>query len=308
MLTETLQARSTTGKEQPWEEMKVNNELLSQGYLEVNPDKAERLKTCANTLTKLVFPDGTTKIAAWFCHVRLCPMCSWRRSLKVAAQMHAIMEAIKEKEDKPYVYIMLTLTQPNCLPEQLADEITRVLRAFSNLTKLTDFKKAIFGFYRAMEVTHNLNEDTYHPHIHAILAVQPSYFKSRNYISQARWSEMWRDCLGLTDTPIVHIQKVKGDTAKAVAEVAKYAVKSKDYIIPDDWELTVDSIRTLDTALNGRKFLSFGGIFRKWHKLLHLPDIEKTDLSDEINEPLPDGTRVVHYAWYSGYRQYGRVD
>lgn len=300
-----LQDISGTGKERPWREHKVANEYLAMAYEDVKPDKAARLRDCSTRLTFEKQDTGKLKLAgAFFCRVRLCPICTWRRSLKVAAQMNAIMDAIKA--DKPQAYIMLTLTQKNCQPEELDTEITRVLAAFSNLTKRKTFQKAVNGFYRAMEVTHNISGDTYHPHIHAVLAVNPSYFKSRDYLGHDAWVTLWQEVMKLDYAPTVDVRRIKGDTASAVAEVAKYAVKSGDYIIPDDWEMTVNTVRTLDAALHNRRFIAFGGVFKEFHKKLHLDDADAGDLlhveADE--KPAYNPEKIIHFAWYSGYRQY----
>lgn len=302
-----LQDESASGKERPWREHKMANELLSSAYDSVKPEKAKRLRECATRLTFEQLDNGKLRLRGMFnCRVRLCPVCTWRRSLKVAAQMHAIMNAIKA--DKPCSYILVTFTQKNCEPEDLQNEITLILRAFNNLTKLKAYQRAIHGYYRAMEVTHNISGDTYHPHIHAVFAVNRSYFTNKNYISQDQWVALWRQCLDLDYDPNVDVRRIKGDTARAVAEVAKYSVKTSDYLIPDDWEMTLNTVRLLDIALDNRRFVGFGGIFKEYHKKLHLDDAESGDLVNvdpddklEVNK-----SRLVHFAWYSGYRQYVR--
>ena len=306
MTTRVLQDRSRTGKDRPWGKHKAMNELLAAAYDDVRPDKAERLRTCATRLAFRPTDDGLKFAGTFFCRVRLCPMCSWRRSLKVAAQMNAIMDAIKA--DKPKSYILLTLTQRNCYPDELDESITGLLRAFNRLTELKDYKAAVLGYYRAVEVTHNLSEDTYHPHIHVVLCVNPSYFKSRNYVSQARWTELWRQCLRADYTPVVDVRKIKGDAAAAVAEVAKYAVKTKDYIIPDDWDMTSQTVWLLDRVLHRRRFVAFGGVFKDYHKKLNLDDAEDGDLVHVETDatPVKPDEHVIHFAWYSGYRQYLR--
>ena len=39
----------------------------------------------------------------------------------------------------------------------------------------------MLGYMRAIEVTYNQQEDTYHPHIHCIFAVKAQYF-TKGYI------------------------------------------------------------------------------------------------------------------------------
>lgn len=301
------------GRERPWRAHKMANEYLAMAYEDVRPDKAERLRACANELNFEILEDGRKKLrSAWFCRVRLCPMCTWRRSLKVAGQMKRIMDHIAAT-DKPLAYIFLTLTVKNCEDDGLSYTLTQILEAFGRLTKQKTFTDAVHGWYRGLEVTHNLdtkskNYNTYHPHIHAVLAVNQSYFKGRQYISQATWSEMWRKSLRVDYSLDVDVRKVKGDTAAAVAEAAKYSVKASDILVPDDWDLTVNTLRVLDAALDKRRLVAFGGIFKEIHAQLQLDDAEEGDLVKTSEDPDAGSSwRKYTYAWDSGYRQYGRI-
>ncbi len=182
-----------------------------------------------------------------------------------------------------------------------------------------------------MEVTHNLvsdspHYDTYHPHIHTLIAVNKSYFTSRDYLSHERWVEIWQKAMRLGYRPQVYIQKVKankvtpsgeaGGTAykaaslgKAVAELSGYGTKEKDIIIPDDWELTVETVRVLDKALANRRFVAFGGMMGDYHRKLQLDDPDDGDLVHvDGEEPAADeGVRYVWYGWFVGYRQYREI-
>ncbi|OAV64312.1 Replication protein [Bacteroidales bacterium Barb4] len=304
MTEDVLQDISSTGKVRPWREHKMHNELLALAYDEVNPDKAARLRTCATELGFVRTADGKLKLdSAWFCRVRLCPMCGWRKSLKVGAQMTQIMDAIKA--DRKLAYILVTFTVANCQPDELDATLTKMLHGFNNMTKRKAVKAATHGYYRGMEITHNIDSDTYHPHIHAVFAVNLSYFTNVDYLAQYRWTELWRTSINASYNPVVDVRRVKGDTAKAVAEVAKYAVKSSDYIIPDDWNLTVDTVRLLDAVLNNRRFVAFGGIFADYHRKLHLDDAEDGDLiHTDDSEADTETAPKVAFVWHTGYRQY----
>lgn len=304
--------RSASGRKRKWKEFKEMNEYLSVAYEDVDERKAERLKTCALKLSFAVKSNGEKKlVGAWFCRVRLCPVCTWRRSLKVAAQMHQILYAIGK--DKKQAYIFLTLTQKNVTGDQLSDEITKVIHGFNSLTREPKLKSAVNGYYRSIEVTHNVDPnspsyDTYHTHIHALLAVDPNYFLGKKYIKHDEWIALWKKVMKLDYDPSVHVQRIKGNTAKAISEVAKYAVKPEDYILPLDWDLTVDTVRILDAALHNRRFISFGGIFKEYHRKLHLDNENTGDLIHIDDDPLKPETvndeHRVHFLWFSGYRQY----
>lgn len=52
-----------------------------------------------------------------------------------------------------------------------------ISEAFNRLTKYKKVSKNMIVFLRATEVTRNEIMDTYHPHIHVLLFVSPTYFK-----------------------------------------------------------------------------------------------------------------------------------
>lgn len=308
---EILVDLSNTGKIKPWSEKASKTRVLADIYEIVNPSKAVRLRNCASFLDYHVCENGKKRLVnANFCRVRLCPMCVWRRTLKIFSQTSAIMDVINNEFG--YEYIFLTLTMKNCEPDDLSEAIDMMMNSWNKFSKYKAFKQAIKGFYRGFEVTHNLDPnskdyDTFHPHFHCVLAVNKSYFKSRDYLSQEKWTNLWAKALGVTYHPVVHVKKIKGNTALAVAEVAKYAVKDGDYIIPDDEQMTLKTVELLDRVLAKRRFVSFGGIFKDVHKRLNLDDPEDGDLIMSRYTPdLPD-YKLITYVWHSGYRQYVKI-
>lgn len=299
--SQVLADKSATGKVRPWSLHKLNSGYISLAYEEVDPRKAERMKECANWLAFWRKEDGSMKLHdARFCRVRLCPICQWRRSIKTYAQMSQVLEVAKSDG---FEFVFLTLTMRNCEACELSDTLTILLQGFNRLMKYKDVKKAVKGYYRGCEVTHNISEDTYHPHLHCILAVNKSYFTSRDYLSQSRWSELWQRALQVDYQPIVDIRRCKGGS-KAIAEACKYAVKPSDIINFDDWDMTVDTLRTLDSALNNRRFIGLGGIIKDIHKRLHLDDMEDGDLIHTSDEERDEPTHEEIVYFWNGYSQY----
>lgn len=287
------------------------NELLAMAYETVNPAKTARLRDCATYLVYL--SDGECKRLeqANFCRVRLCPVCAWRRCLKVYGQVAQVLQAVQT--DKPMAYLLLTLTVRNCTGPDLSNTLDSLMSAYNRLFGYVDVKRAVKGWYRGVEVVHNLvpdspSYDTYHPHIHCLVAVKPSYFTDRSYLSQKRWQAFWKRAARLDYDPQVDVRRVRGNTASAIAEVAKYASKESDYLIAHDWDLTVDTVRLLDEALNNRRFAAFGGILKDWHRKLNLDDPDDGDLihADDERPPILDVMHWMMFVWYSGYRQYVR--
>lgn len=286
------------------------NELLAIAYEDVNTKKAGRLRACGSFLTFTVKDDGTKKLKHMdSCRVRLCPLCAWRRSLKVHAHTKQILDAMKGD----YAYVFLTLTVRNCTGEQLSETIDLMMAAWKRLTERKAFRDAVKGWYRGLEVTHNTDwrdksYDTFHPHFHCLLAVNKSYFKNKEYLTKDAWTALWRKSMKLDYDPVLDVRRVKGSTSAAVAEAAKYTVKDADYIIPDDWDLTVDTVRILDAALDDRRLVAYGGVMKDWHKKLNLDDEVDGDLvhtdADETAAAVTDREEV--YFWHTGYTQYLR--
>lgn len=301
--SQVLADKSATGKTRNWALHKLNSGYISLAYEEIDPKKSERMKDCANWLAFWRKEDGTMKLHdARFCRVRLCPICQWRRSLKTFAQMAQVLDVASADG---YQFIFLTLTVRNCDGSGLSDELSHLLLSFNRLMKYKDVQTAVKGYYRGCEVTHNTLTDDYHPHLHVILAVRSGYFSGKTYLSQSRWSELWRRALQVDYDPIVDVRKCKGGS-KAIAEACKYAVKPSDVINFDDWEMTVETLRTLDKALENRRFIGLGGVLKDIHKQLHLDDMEDGDLVHVEGQETEQPTEEEVVFFWNGYSQYER--
>ena len=246
-------------------------------------------------------------------------MCSWRRSLKIFGQVSKVMDYVEENYN--YRYIFLTLTVENCYGEDLKKTLDNMTDSFNRMTRRKAFKQSIKGYFRSLEITYNKECNTYHPHFHLILAVNESYFTDKNYyLSQKKWTNLWKDCLKVDYTPVVDVRRIKKDDnnkfGKAVAETAKYTVKSEDFIIRNEdgqinEKLTDEVVKTLDLALHRKRLTSFGFIFKKVHKKLNLDDMEDGDLINTDNdEDLRDDLMsvILRYQWNVGIKNYKLVE
>lgn len=295
-----------------WQVKKSKTHLVADSYSRLGYNsKASRVNFCGTYLQFKRYTDSSLKLhSANFCKVRLCPLCSWRRSLKIFGQTSRILDNLKGDWD----FLFLTLTVKNCKGIELNDLLDKMFKAYDLLFKRKIIKDSIHGAFRALEITHNVNPDsksfdTYHPHFHCILLVRPSYFK-KSYITQAKWSELWQSVMGLDYIPLVDIQKIKGNNIKgAVAETSKYTVKDRD-ILNDDPDLQDSAIFFLDQALAGRRLISYRGVFAKIQKELKLDDAIDGDLvhtdNDNINKELDYVLET--YKWHVGYKQYFQLD
>lgn len=282
-----------------------------------SPNKLERIKNCGEYLDFKIYKDGTKKLHnANFCKVRLCPMCAWRRTLKVYGQVSKIMNFLQDNSS--YRFLFLTLTCKNVSGDMLSSQIDNLFKSFRLFTKNKRFK-AIKGYFRALEVTYNREADSYHPHFHAVLMVNSSYFTDKNYyISYDDWREMWRKAMRVKYAPQIDIRSFKAGKsllAKSISEVAKYTVKDTDYLIRSE-DGSIDNVKTdevikvLDRALYRRRLIGMGGLFKSLHMALNLDDaldgnLIDTDNSSEIREDL---SYMIHrYKWFVGFNNFYKI-
>ena len=290
---EELHDTSASGRERPWGRHKMANEKIAALYEKareqekviMSDSRMESLKTCADKVVFNIASDGRRKLAvANFCRVRLCPMCNWRRSMKLFSQVSAITDTIMERQDGTR-FIFLTLTVRNVAGADLEQELERLNKGFSYLTAKSrtfapakHLKEHLLGYLKAVEITYNKKKNTYHPHIHAILEVRPSYFYTENYIPRSRWAAIWAQAIKVDYMPSVDVRAID-NTVEAVAEVAKYPVKMESVANIKDTDKAVEVLTILHKSTFGRRLITFGGDMAKVKRQLSLDDVEKGDLT-----------------------------
>lgn len=327
-----LDDKTATGKKRDWRGKKVRSSLMAAHYegLEKRTGapyygkKAEKVCDCAECLAfRRDKETGRLRLyQAYFCKVRLCPMCAWRRSLKIAYHNKLIVEEAN-RQYKP-AWIFLTLTVKNVEGDHLKQTITDMMQGFRKLFQYKKVKSGALGFFRALEITKNHEENTYHPHFHVLIPVKRSYFTGKSYIKQAEWTSLWKRAMKLDYTPIVHVQRVKGkkgidaeaiekevreamEEQKAILEISKYPVKDTDVIRGNEvTEENLDTVYYLDDALSARRLIGYGGILKEIHKELNLTDAEDGDLIriEEDDDEVANETFEVMAHWHVGIKNY----
>jgi plasmid rolling circle replication initiator protein Rep len=280
---EILVDKTSTGKERPWEYKKIRTELTADHFEEARLfSKAKRMDQCADTLVFRHDGEALRLHQTWFCKVRLCPMCNWRRSIKIATQNKKIVETVNEREKVSWLF--LTLTVKNTDAENLTETVSAMFKAWNRLVGYKAFKGPVRGFFRALEVTRdrdsqitekrfktnpgyyqsrgleigskNPNYGTYHPHFHVLLCVKPSYF-TRDYIKQSDWTDMWQRAMKLDYKPVIHIQKVKPKKEIDSSELENYKQDFKNAIKEQNAILEVSKYPVKDTdVIKGNKVMS----------------------------------------------------
>lgn len=269
-------------------------ELMKGSSLRLKVNRIENMMKCGSILEFLADQEKEKHrlIRAGFCRDRFCPMCQWRLAVKEAYMLSVILKAIEKEENKRFIF--LTLTVPNVKAEDLNEEIKLLSRSFTNLIKRVNRKSEVSkGYVRKIEVTYNEERDDYHPHIHAIIAVNKSYFSdSKNYLTRKDWLQLWRevtkktgiDDQGRDEISQLNVQAVK-DLEKSAQEVGKYTVKSIDFLYSQE------VFDVLVSVLKGKRLISFGGLFKEYRD-----KFKKDELTDYMEIDL---TEYVYRLWMS---------
>ncbi len=275
----------------------------------------KRARECSTYLQYNAMGDGRKTLqSANFCNLRLCPLCTARRARKAAYQLSQIMNLVQAEHGARYLF--LTLTVKNVLGPELGDALKALTASWFRLVRHRQVVRSVPGWYRAVEITRNADDGSYHPHIHAVLAVLPEYFRRSSdlYISHAEWVRRWRQAARLDYDPSVRIQCATDDGSvdlrgrKLVLEAAKYATKSSDYIDKRlDLETAAQVVRCYTEALWHRRMIAYGGWMKDAARAMGAENPEKdTDLVHIGDETIRSDVAelILDYHWNFGVGDY----
>lgn len=264
----------------------------------------ERSKDCGSFLLfgkKKGASDLSKKlILANFCKDRFCPMCMWRRSIKFGYQLKKTLErSLKLYPNSKFLF--LTLTEKNIEGTELKEAIKDINASYSRMfhyKRLSD-DNVILGTIRATECTFNKKRGNFNLHIHVLIQVDVSYFDTDKnyYVNQEEWQALWKKAAKLDYDPIIDIRTIhpnkkngKDSLSAAVAEVAKYEVKSFEFININNIKLSMWLLDTYSKAFKGTRKLGLSGILRKIKlelfasnnedELVHIDESSVSELSD----------------------------
>ncbi len=281
--------------------------------------EAELVWNCCRQLEWHVYQhsDGTTDFAPvnlYSCKHRLCPLCSFLKSRKGLRRLKELFA--KALELFPgLVPGHLVFTVPNVSGADLRATIEAMQAGWRRLYRRKEFKAAIAGTFRALEISFNAKTGLYHPHLHVLcFFVGDNYFRRSSglYLTNDDWLNAWRDAVRIPDTQIVWTKTVKpnGDPsspeayADACEEVLGYVVKPEDVFPFDGAGFHCDPavIGPLNTALRDFKRISTSGAFRKASAALKADNVaewEEAGFWDEPIEPFHSGEllRREAYLW-----------
>lgn len=294
-----------TGSER-WDEAKRDAEITAWLYRSHSSSKVrrwgERISGCGHSLTYSweKGSEGWSRRlkSARLCRVRTCPICQWRRSLRLQTDIQSRLDviAVKSPELRP---VMLTLTVRNCDLDGLRGTVKSMLHAWSKLTRRVSFS-GVRGWIRSVEVTPGkMGPGFAHPHIHALLLVDGW---GEAELERDRWVAEWAAVLDIDYRPVVDIRPITSPAG--IIEVLKYCVKTADYANDPDW------LPSVALSLDRLRVFAAGGLIRVTE-----PDMEEDEerRGEPVDgPPVVPGVRFVRdnlsiiYIWHSVRRRYVR--
>lgn len=304
---------------------------LHSGY---KSDRAmQRITECGDYLDLLTDVSGThIKVAhGSYCHDRWCPICASRRMYRNMTELSAItsflqsdpdtawlplsdMPLFKELYDKyggyhRYRFVWVTLTVKNVIGHQLYDTVRKINKAWKRLYQSKSFMHGFCdGFCVIPECTYNKETDTYHPHIHVLIAVRNSYFRKYNIMRQHELLDLWKRSLRDPDlnsygadiravdpqTAVMNIMQFKKDN---ITSVVDYMTKL-DVSYLYSW----NTFRYISEAYAGLQEYHYSGVFRM-AAMLYDADL----LTDFLPQDDIDYCYSLQVRWNSTWSQYELV-
>lgn len=263
--------------------------------------RAIAMANCCSLL--VVSGDGgrARVIHANSCKVRLCPWCSYKRSVKAYMENMSAVAYMQGKTKQEVKWLHVVLTVKNVKRDALSAEIDRISAGIQSLRKEKRIARVLRGGMKSIEITYNEKADTYHPHAHLLLNVSPTYF-GRGYIRQEEWREMWGEVMGLDYLPQVSVKRVD-DMASAVAEVSKYITKTGDLLKISHPAKRIEVVDAIDSASYRRRLCTYFGVLREVRAELKLPpDVPSEIVGDEDFNELEAACdkREYFFSWHVG--------
>ena len=272
--------------DKPWSKHRHESDQIQEHYEGVYERYAERISECSQLLDFRLVPSEESyrlKLSSTrLCHVRTCQVCAWRRSLMYKARAYKALPAFIEDHPKAR-YIFMTLTCKNCEISDLRKTISHLNKSFARLTKLKLWPG--IGYLKTVEVTRGLDRISAHPHLHILVALEPSYY-ARHYIKKKRWIDLWQKSLRVDYRPILDIQTIKAEKSPLglLAELIKYQTKPNDLIFADkEWLLEYTK------QIHGTKAFALGGEFKKYFKEMGKEETDEEMIGNDGEGELDEG-------------------
>ena len=282
-----------------WDITKARTDALADVYATAD-DLAKYGRKLLECSVVLVLAELATSDGAEFsahsvkCRLRHCPICQRARVLRLVREIDAALEPMAKAHPKGR-WLFLTLTVRNCEIHELRKTLQDMGKAWHRLVKRKEFA-VVQGWLRSTEVTRG-QDDTAHPHFHAMLFVPAHYFTGQYYLKHERWVSLWQDSARLGYAPSVNIKPVK-ELSGGLSEVVKtaaYSVKVGELEAAPDWFLEYHR------QVHQLRFFATGGLVKKYLAIDEKPD---DDIADgEAGLGVETGRKIL-FDWQKPVKRY----
>lgn len=284
-IQEITQDENAVRHAETWERKKMAAKEMSLKLARLGKEfrgRSERMRVCADVVqTRICASCGTPHVVHTnLCRDRVCPVCTWRLSVKRFMTMYQIVDGLRVAyPEAPWQFV--TLTVENCTPEDLTAVIDEMGRTWNNITTSAKFRKKIIGWAKSLEITYNKKTGTLHPHFHILTMWQEAEGDPDEYVIDRWLGGVHRKANRKAQNAQIIKEKVWQDQEDeelmgAVLETYKYSVKSSDLE-----EMPLGVFRQVLKTLAGRRLVSFGGVIKEYAKAMEADDLNDAPESDE---------------------------
>ncbi len=188
------------------------DELLSDKYL----GYADRIKSCSLIWDVLHWKKMKVKSIEGtnLCRDRFCPNCQSALALKRYRKNFPIIKQFADEGNKVYHCVF---TVKNCSGLILKNVLDNMCNSFSRFVKFLSCRKNIgeydlkvlgyVGAIRAVEVTYNEEDDSYHPHYHCLFVFSNDLFEDKVYRNSFSYSYKHDDITEFSELEVL-FQKI----------------------------------------------------------------------------------------------------
>jgi len=283
-------------------------QTLSQEYEAIGKGHAaESIRQCSRVVLEHQCDKHVDqkKTSIQYCKNRYCPTCTVHRSHLIGQELHQAIDWLHLHSVRHENWIFLTLTIRNGDGDGLSGQIDAMMQSWQRFSQRQAFRSVVKGWFRALEVTYNESERTFHPHFHVLINVPPSYFSGKYYLSQAMWMRLWRESLGVSYDPVVDVRRVRSSRAntknaltRAILEVCKYPMKMSDL----NSIMRHKAFVSFEKALFKRRLIAFGGNLKE--SLQHIRSVHVSKDKMTSCEVCGSNLHPHVYVWSEETRRY----
>ena len=157
-------------------QQKLDDDIITDNGL-------KSLEECGDTLVFMRNEEGEKRLhGANFCRNRLCPMCNWRRSLKMYSQVSQITDKILTTRKSRFIFVTLTVKNPDA--EHLTETLDLMNKGFRISQAIAEHLPLLKNLKNRRAISRLLKS-----HITAKKYISPAYslhFSSQNKLFYKR--------------------------------------------------------------------------------------------------------------------------